>query len=63
MSKQRARLAKPNARADDEAILTILYLAVFERGLGNDVAFKAHRAQVDQMAASRGGVSQLGPNR
>ncbi|KIW75478.1 hypothetical protein Z517_10219 [Fonsecaea pedrosoi CBS 271.37] len=60
MSKLRARLAKPNARADDGAILTILYLAMFERGLGNDAAFKAHRAQVDQMVASRGGVDCLG---
>ncbi|OQV05247.1 hypothetical protein CLAIMM_10019 [Cladophialophora immunda] len=60
MSKLRARLAKPNARADDGAILTILYLAMFERGLGNEAAFKAHRAQVDQMVASRGGVSRLG---
>ncbi|KIX94218.1 uncharacterized protein Z520_09928 [Fonsecaea multimorphosa CBS 102226] len=60
MSKLRARLARPNARADDGAILTILYLAMFERGLGNNAAYKAHRAQVDQMVASRGGVSRLG---
>ncbi|OAP56700.1 hypothetical protein AYL99_08812 [Fonsecaea erecta] len=60
MSKLRARLAKPDARVDDGAILTILYLAMFERGLGNESAYKAHRAQVDQMVASRGGVCRLG---
>ena len=59
MSILRERLALPNARADDGAILTILYLAMFERGLGNEEAFRTHRIQVDQMVTSRGGVDQL----
>ncbi|KAJ9603245.1 hypothetical protein H2200_012023 [Cladophialophora chaetospira] len=62
MSKLRGRLAKPNAKADDGAILTILFLAMFERGLGNSSAWEAHRDQVDKMVASCGGVEQLGVN-
>lgn len=62
MSRLRSRLAKPNARADDGAILTVLFLAMFERGLGNNAAFKAHRRQVDKIVASRGGDERLGVN-
>ncbi|EXJ72614.1 uncharacterized protein A1O5_03760 [Cladophialophora psammophila CBS 110553] len=60
MSKLRHRLASPDARPDDGVILTILQLAMFERGLGNDVASKAHKVQVNQMVASRGGIDHLG---
>jgi hypothetical protein len=60
MSKLRQRLTSPDAQPDDGAILTILQLAMFERGLGNDVASHAHRTQVSQMVAARGGVDKLG---
>ena len=62
MSRLQRRLAKPNAKADDGAILTILFLAMLEQGLRNVAALKAHRYQVEKMVASRGGVKRLGVN-
>ena len=60
MAKLRSRLAKSDAGVDDGAILTMIHLAMFERGLGQEIAFQSHIDQVNKIIASRGGIESLG---
>jgi hypothetical protein len=59
MMKLRSRLAASPSQVDDGAILTVLYLAMFEGSVGNEVGFEVHLRQVKSMIAARGGIDSL----
>ncbi|RMZ89166.1 hypothetical protein DV736_g3609, partial [Chaetothyriales sp. CBS 134916] len=62
ISRLRARLARPDATADDNAILTIFFLALVEDATGNTAAHKMHLFRVASMVEIRGGIRKLKTN-
>ncbi|KIW12719.1 hypothetical protein PV08_09997 [Exophiala spinifera] len=57
--KLRLHLQQPNAVADDCAILTILFLGIFDKGVGDDYAATIHWRQLGQMVTARGGPQNI----
>ncbi|RMZ77305.1 hypothetical protein DV737_g4467, partial [Chaetothyriales sp. CBS 132003] len=57
-----ARLARPDATADDNAILTIFFLALVEDATGNIAAHRMHLTRVATMVEIRGGIRKLKTN-